>query len=70
MFRQKNGIWKVTDAEMNDFICMMLPASERYRQLGCPALARNALRVQSEIYATLDGVGYYDNCESHKMIKE
>ena len=63
MKRQKNGIWKVTDAEMNNFICMMTPASDWYAQVGCHALSRSAMELRQEIYDVLDGVGYYDDVE-------
>ena len=60
MKRQKNGIWKLTDGEMNGFICMMFPAAERYAQMGCPALSKEAVRMRDEIFEMLDNVGYYD----------
>lgn len=59
MKRQKNGIWKLTDGEMNGLICMMIPAAEWYAQIGCHALSRNAVKTRNEIYEMLEDVGYY-----------
>ena len=63
MTRQKNGIWKLTDAEMNHFAILAFEASERLAQQGCHATSKDAAAKQMEIHNTLEAAGYYKDCE-------
>lgn len=61
MTRQKNGIWKLTDSEMNLFSMLAQEASEQYAAVGCNALSKDASRRSTEIFNILDKAGYYDD---------
>lgn len=60
MKRQKNGTWKLTDAEMNLFSILAFEARERYESIGKNALAKNAHKISHQIYDVLDSAGYYN----------
>ena len=60
MTRQKNGIWKLTDAEMNSFACFCGEASKRYEELNLQALSKEAKETEDAIFNVLDEIGYYD----------
>lgn len=60
MKRQKNGTWKLTDAEMNYFSILAYEASERYAAIGMNALSKGAEEKAKEIYTVLDEAGHYD----------
>lgn len=59
MTRQKNGIWKLTDAEMNLVSIFAFEAGERYDLQGCHALSEDAYKRSNEIYRILDEAGFY-----------
>lgn len=63
MTRQKNGIWKLTDSEMNYFAILASEAKERYAQLGLNALQGKAKATNLTIYHTLLEAGFYDDKE-------
>lgn len=60
MTRQKNGIWKLTDDEMNTFSVFCREAAERYKQLGMPYTQTEASDTANEIFDILDAVGHYE----------
>ena len=60
MTRQKNGIWKLSDEEMNHFACLCAEASKRYAELNLQALSKRAAETEDAIFNVLDEIGYYD----------
>lgn len=63
MTRQKNGIWKLTDAEMIFFLMLAYEASESYTAIGMNGLSKAAEKQAQEIFNILDEAGYYKDCE-------
>ena len=61
MTRQKNGIWKLTDSEMNYIALLAGEAEERYEQIGLNALLKEAREIHAEIHNILVKAGYYDS---------
>lgn len=59
MKRQKNGMWKLTDAEMNLISILAYEAGEHYDNIGCYALSDDARKKSDEIYRILDEAGFY-----------
>lgn len=59
MTRQKNGIWKLTDAEMNLISILAYEAGEHYDNQRCYALSDDARKKSDEIYRILDEAGFY-----------
>ena len=62
MTRQKNGVWKLTDSEMNYFVIYAMRAADMYDLEGYKALSKAACEKGREISNTLKNVGYYANC--------
>ena len=60
MKRQKNGTWKLTDAEMLMFSIYASKSRDAFRKEGCNAIAEEANEIHNNIYDTLDSFGYYD----------
>lgn len=63
MKRQKNGIWKLTDAEMNLLCTYVWDARDEFEKKGLIALARQAHRTGCEIYDTLEKTGFYKDIQ-------
>ena len=64
MKRQKNGLWKLTDSEMNYLCCLAGEAEQKYRMIGLHALEKEAGRWRHEVYKTLDDNGFYDKVKN------
>ena len=67
MTRQKNGIWKLTDADMNYLSMLAYEASERYTAIGMNALAKGAEKQAQEIFSILGKAGYYDDVRISRL---
>ena len=61
MTRQKNGIWKLTDVEMNLVSIWAQEAAEQYERLGVYALANDARDQGKAIYEALEAAGLYND---------
>ena len=58
MKRQKNGIWKLTDDEVNHFSILLLEESKRMEEKW-PEIAEHRREAAYEIYTTLKAAGYF-----------
>lgn len=59
--RQKNGVWKVTDTTMIEFMNALYDASEENRRQGFTATAENQIKLKMLLYGVLDEVGFFDD---------
>lgn len=60
MKRQKNGIWKLTDDEMNEISIFAKEAARSFGNL-YPGFSQSAKTLGDKIYKILDDAGVYDD---------
>lgn len=61
MKRLANGIWQISDEEMNTIICDLMQAEDHYIERGYPLVADGVREKMSKLYDELDAAGYYDD---------
>ncbi len=59
MKRQNNGIWKLTDEEMDMLSIFAYESSKSFYKAGNDQLSEHAREISDEIYEILEQIGYY-----------
>lgn len=61
LFDRKRAKAEDAKAFMRDVALLAARAADRYAEMNCFALSRNADRIYHEIHDQLNDLGYYDN---------
>ena len=61
--RQKNGVWKVPDSVMMEFILALIDSRELNYQKGYTGSAEWAQDLKTMLHNELERVGYFDDVE-------
>ena len=59
MKRQNNGVWKLTDDEMNKLSIFAYESTKYFDSTGSYGLSEQAREISNTIYEILEQAGYY-----------